>query len=240
MAGKAQLEMKLNTWGGARKGAGRPKKGFRASEPHKQRPFIKASEPLHVVIRVERDLSGLRKRDIFHAVRDATITTARRENFRIIHVSIQGDHVHLLVEATDRMALARGMQGFQISAAKRINRITVRRGERRTGRVFSDRYYARVLNSPRSVRHALSYVLNNWRHHGYADHHPWYIDPFSSGFTFSGWTELDDSPVLFKPPIPYDGLVTWLPRTSLLKTGWQRHGTISYEEVPGERCVMTP
>jgi REP element-mobilizing transposase RayT len=50
-------------------------------------------------------------------VRDASITAALRERFRIIHVSLQRDHVHMLVEAEDKAALARGMQGFQISAA---------------------------------------------------------------------------------------------------------------------------
>jgi hypothetical protein len=43
-------------------------------------------------------------------IRQATLTTARREDFRIIHLSIQRTHVHLLVEAQDKGALASGMQ----------------------------------------------------------------------------------------------------------------------------------
>jgi hypothetical protein len=43
--------------------------------------------------------------------------------------------VHLLVEAKDKAALARGMQGFQISAAKQLNRAISKRrpGPRRRG-----------------------------------------------------------------------------------------------------------
>ena len=63
-------------------------------------------------------------------------------------------------------ALARGMQGLQISAARRINAaITKRSGHERSGKVFSDRYHAQANKSRRQARHALAYVLNNWRRH---------------------------------------------------------------------------
>src|SRR5690349_1787857 len=108
MPGKAQLEMTLNTWGGARKGAGRPPKGRRSSEPHKTRPLLRRTEPVHVVIRVGESVGSLRRRDTYRALREATITTAKRDDFHIVHISIQGNHAHLIVEAEDRMALARG------------------------------------------------------------------------------------------------------------------------------------
>src|SRR5688572_9072757 len=128
-----QQELKL-TRGGKRPGAGRPKKGLRASEPHKRRPRVRASEPNHVVLRSAPAVNNLRRREIYHAVRKAMITTFVRENFRIVHISLQGTHVHLLVEADDKMALARGMQAFQISAAKHINAaISKRRKARRRG-----------------------------------------------------------------------------------------------------------
>jgi hypothetical protein len=41
--------------GGKRKGAGRPKKGFRASERHKKREALPARCPAHVTLRVEGD-----------------------------------------------------------------------------------------------------------------------------------------------------------------------------------------
>jgi hypothetical protein len=70
------------------------------------------------------------------------------------------DHLHLLVEAADERALARGMQGFSIRLAKGINR----RMER-SGRVFGDRYHSVILTSPKQVRRALAYVLQNAKRH---------------------------------------------------------------------------
>src|SRR5215510_6843908 len=98
--------------GGKRKGAGRPKRGPRASERHKRRERFRASEPQHVVLRAAAAVGRLRKRHIYMALRDAMITTFPRENLRIVHISIQSNHIHLLVEASDRKALATGMQGF--------------------------------------------------------------------------------------------------------------------------------
>ena len=111
----------LDLWkkrGGKRRGAGRPPKGPRAGSPHKQRPYLHARYPVHVTLRVVAAVGNLRRRCVYEAIREATLTTARRENFRIIHLSVQRTHVHLLVEADDKAALASGMQGFQISAAK--------------------------------------------------------------------------------------------------------------------------
>src|SRR6188474_401100 len=107
--------------GGKRRGAGRPPKGRRSGSPHKQRPYLHARYPVHVTLRVVAAVGNLRRRCVYQAIREATLTTARRENFRIIHLSVQRTHVHLLVEADDKAALASGMQGFQISAAKHLN-----------------------------------------------------------------------------------------------------------------------
>jgi hypothetical protein len=74
--------------------------------------------------------------------------------------------VHRLVEAANKTALSRGMQGFQVSAAKHINRAySDQRGleRRRRGNVFTDRFHEEVIRTPRQARHTLSYVLNNWR-----------------------------------------------------------------------------
>src|ERR1700753_209543 len=96
--------------GGRRRGAGRPPKGPRAGSPHKERPYLHARYPVHVTLRVVGAVGNLRRRCVYQAVREATLTTARRENFRIVHLTIQRTHVHLLVEADDKSALARGMQ----------------------------------------------------------------------------------------------------------------------------------
>ncbi len=108
---------------------GRPPKGARAGAPHKPRPELKRYQPVHVVLRVVKDIGSLRKRHMYKALREATIAVALRELaykdtgvFRIVHISIQRDHIHLIVEADHKLALSRGMQSFQISAAKHLNR----------------------------------------------------------------------------------------------------------------------
>src|SRR6187402_1924534 len=233
-----QMTMTFRTRGGRRPGAGRPPRGPRSSERHKARPAHNCRHPVHVTTRVVDDVANLRHRDFYLQLREATIVTARREDFRIVQMSIQRNHLHLIVEAEHKEALSRGMQGFSISAAKRVNAaITARTGVRRTGRVIADRFHARALTSPRAVRHALAYLLNNWRRHG-EDRaglpRTWKVDPFSSGPLFFGWKELEHSPVLWPLRETYHPLIVLRPRTWLLARGWQEHHPlISVHEVPG-------
>src|SRR5215470_16618655 len=215
--------------GGKRRRAGRPPKGERAGSPHKKRPFLHARYPVHVVLRVVSAVGNLRRRCVYRAIREATLTTARREYFRIVHLSIQRNHIHLLVEADNKQALAAGMQGFQISAAKHLNAAISKGkpGPRRRGTVFPDRYHAEIITSPRQARHTLSYVLNNWHKH-HEDCRPpmssWTIDWFSSAVMFPDWAEYGDAPFLWRGPETYDPLFVRQPRTWLLRVGWQRGG----------------
>src|SRR5262247_434373 len=103
--------------GGKRTGAGRPKKGPRASERHKTRPSLKARFPVHGILRVEKDVGNLRQAHAYHAIREALEVVKGRSDFRVIEISVQRYHVHLVVEAANEIALARGMQSLQISAA---------------------------------------------------------------------------------------------------------------------------
>ncbi len=227
-----QQVLQFSKRGGARPGAGRPKKGKRASESHKRRPAVKPSEPVHVTLRAVEGLPRLRTRAAYKAVREASITVLGREDCRIVHLSIQRNHVHLIVEANDRMALARGMQAFQISAAKHINAAL----GRRRGQVFADRYHAERITSRKQARHALAYVLNNWRRHreDRADFaRAWRIDPFSSAWAFEGWKELEESPALWRLRATYQPMPVWRPKSWLLSTGWRMYGLVRVDEVPG-------
>jgi len=213
---------------------GRPKK--HGGVPHVRRPVLSSRHPVHVVLRVVGAVGSLRRRHAYRAVRAATIVVAERDDFRIVHLSLQRTHIHMLVEAADRRALARGMQSFQISAAKQLNRAISkdRPGPRRRGRVFSDRYYAEVITSPRQARHALAYVLQNWRkHHEDRDTRfvGWDFDWFSSAWVFPDWLECTD-PFFHPPPPTYEPLIVRRPTTWLLSIGWKRYGLISYREVP--------
>jgi REP element-mobilizing transposase RayT len=223
--------------GGKRRGAGRPPKGTRAGSPHKERPYLNARYPVHVVLRTVAAVGNLRRRRVYQAIREATITTARREDFRIVQLSIQRTHIHLLVEADHKRALSSGMQGFQISAAKQLNAAISKGtpGPRRRGPVFPDRYHAEIITSPRQARHALSYIMNNWRKHREDQVSPmstWTIDWFSSAVMFPGWSEYGDEPLLWRGPDTYDPLLVYQPRTWLLREGWKKSGPISTRDVP--------
>ncbi|MEO8550489.1 MAG: transposase [Kofleriaceae bacterium] len=240
--------------GEKREGVGRPKRHPRASERHQVRPPIKPYEPQHVTMRAHADVS-LRKHEVFRAVREATFAAAQFDErartsatpssamsrlgraFHIVHFSIQRTHIHLLVEASDRTALSKGMQAFGISAARQINaRLRARTGQPRKGSVFADRYHVRPLKTPRQVRNCLLYVLNNWKHHGeYAPRdrngNTWRVDPYSSGPAFDGWKQRD---VLDASAAnPYAGPLVWLPKTWLLAEGWRRYGLLDVDEIPG-------
>jgi hypothetical protein len=149
---------------------------------------------------------------------------------RLVHYSIQGNHLRAVVEAADREALGRGMKALAIRFAKAVNR-----GLRRTGPVVSDRYHAVVLKAPAQVRNALRYVLLNARRHAAQGRRDRTLagavrlDPASSGRWFDGWSwrpraELDPAGV----PAPTSG-----PRTWLLAVGWRRRGLIDPSDVPG-------
>jgi putative transposase len=228
-----------------RRGPGRPPKGRRAGSPHKARPEINRHKAVHIVLRAVPEVGSLRKRFIYRALREATLTVALRElhdtedgGFRIVHMSIQRTHVHLIVEADNKRALSRGMQSFQISAAKHINRVyseKLRLVVRRRGEVFPDRYHEEVIETPKQARHALSYVLNNWRKHreDRGDvQRTWKVDPFSSGALFGGWKELEGHAVFWPLPRTYEPPIMYLPTSWLLRVGWQRHGLIQTSEVP--------
>jgi REP element-mobilizing transposase RayT len=227
-------------WGGKREGAGRPPKGKRSSERHKTRPRVLGSQPVHVICRVARDVGSLRKNYMFAALRWATIAVAKHEDFRIVHFSIQGTHLHLIVEAENRTALSKGMKALLISGAKQIHAaIYERTGTRRKGKVFTDRFHMRILKTPREVRNAIAYVLNNWRHHDEdrANHaKAWKVDPFSNAWQFNGWKQREGEWLPYRTPRTYLSLVTWFPKSWLLREGWRKHGLISIHEIPGARA----
>jgi REP-associated tyrosine transposase len=230
---------------GRRRKPGRKPNGARAGSPHKTRPTLTKHCAVHVVLRVVAAVGNLRRRDAYRAIREATIAVALRElnakidgSFRIIHISIQRTHVHLLVEADHKMALSRGMQSFQISAAKHLNRAASKGlEERRRGTVFPDRFHQEIIRSPTQARHALSYVLNNWRKHREDRQRSWNVDPFSTGVLFGGWRQRDDEVLLWRWRDTYDPLVVYLPTTWLLRAGWRKGGPrVDWHEVPSRRA----
>jgi len=93
----------------------------------------------------------------------------------VIHYSVQGNHVHFLVEAEGNRELSRGMQGLNVRMAIALNRLM-----RRRGKVFADRYHAVVLKTPTQTKRALHYVVHNRQHHAPGRYAPDWRDPFAS------------------------------------------------------------
>jgi hypothetical protein len=146
--------------------------------------------------------------------------------FRVVHYSIQTNHVHLIVEAAGKQALGSGMKSIGSRLARAVNRVFSR-----VGPVVDGRYHLRVLRTPREVRNAIAYVLLNVRKHwrqrrGTAP--PGRVDEASSGRWFNGWRRRVRGPTRGgeAPEVA-------APRSWLLSQGWRRHGLIDPAEVPG-------
>jgi putative transposase len=114
---------------------------------------------VHLTLRARRGLPSFRSERLFAVIREA-IGAASGASFRVVHFSVQSDHLHLMVEAADAPCLSSGTQGLAVRTARAINRVVGRRGA-----VWGDRYHARPLSSAREVRHGLVYVIMNVKKH---------------------------------------------------------------------------
>jgi len=125
---------------------------------------------------------------------------ANRDDAHIVHFSVQGNHMHMLVEAADRRALSSAMRSLTIRMARGLNEVM-----RSSGKVVDHRYHARPLRSPTEVYNALGYVRNNRRIHALRSGRPCAtgVDPCSS----------DSGALTFRTPAP----TSWL-----LDRGWRR------------------
>jgi REP element-mobilizing transposase RayT len=217
-----QLELDFRRHGGKRKGAGRKPKNAEAGIPHRQRSAKKRSEPLHVTVRLADGLPSLRRGDALKLVLAALSASSDRHGMRIIHYSVQGNHLHLLVEADDRACVARGMNALLSPLARALNKLWGR-----SGKVFPERYHDEVISTPTQARNALRYVLQNGKKHGVVA--PSSIDLCSSAPTFDGWIERPSIAALTTAPVV---AATAPASTWLLTTGWRRHGLLDMRELP--------
>jgi REP element-mobilizing transposase RayT len=134
--------------------------------------------PIHVTVRVRKGVPNLRSRKAVRVVSKCFEAACERLGMRLTQYSIQANHIHLIVEAADRLALSRAMKGLCVRIAKRLNRATGRKGS-----VFADRYHAHILRTPREVRNAVRYVMENSRIHAERRGETWFrkIDPYAGG-----------------------------------------------------------
>jgi len=108
----AQLELTLRPrsgWGGRRPGAGR-KPGAHPPVPHRPRGGVAERCPMHVTLKVRPGLPSLRMVALVHEVERSFRAACDRGDFRLVHYSLLSNHAHLIIEAADASALARGMK----------------------------------------------------------------------------------------------------------------------------------
>ena len=189
--------------GGRREGAGRPR-GPNPKIPHRARVVFGRMTPVHVTVKMAPHVYNLRSRRSFRVIERALYHAAHGWEARLIQFSVQGNHIHLLIEAPDQNTLSTCVQRFSIRTAKGLNRMMNKRG-----RVFADRYHAHLLRTPTEARRARTYLRVNALKHAIdgdargSSRAAGWVDPYSS----------DAAALSFALPRP----ATWL-----MRTGWRR------------------
>src|SRR5262249_27982078 len=216
------------TWGGPRENSGRKPTGQfgydhrgrpHSGVSHGTRPELNPRHPLHVTLRAVNGSPNMRNFAIAREIGKLLKRRARRDlPCRVVHFTIQKDHIHMIVEAVDRIALSRGVQGLASGIARVVNRTAGC-----AGGLWRDRYHARPLRPPREVRNCLISVLRNGLKHGST---ACAVDPCSSAAWFDGFA---DQPALRSDPAPIVPPKTWL-----LATGWRARagGALRADEAP--------
>lgn len=183
-----------------------------------KRETVTSRSPIMITVKLKSGLRNLRC-GVIHEQLKKGFLGAKKFGFRVVHYSLEGNHVHIFAEVDDKDALAKGMMSFGSSFGKAI-----RKFNGGTGPVFMGRYHVRVLKNPTQTKQALAYVLFNR-----AKHTKWHpeINEYSSNVHFKEWDKL-----LGKKRGPvykgYAGLNRELPsylsppRSWLAKAGWMK------------------
>lgn len=210
---------------------GRPR--IPGATSHRARETFARLTPAHVTLRVLPGVHSLRGCALFRTIHRILAGTSSAA-FGLVDYSVQRNHFHFNVEAVSNVALSRGVQSLAIRLARAINRRMGRRGK-----VFAQRFFSRVLRTPRDARNARRYVLNNARRHarGAVRNHTDWRDPCSSAPFFDHWSIPPGTPRA--PPTQHDCALARLPsaaaspRTYLLREGWKAAGTLILTDCPG-------
>lgn len=216
-----QMQFKgVSGWGGKRRGAGRP--NLSGTVAHAKREAVNFNLPLHITMALSEGIATIRRPGVLKLFKNCVQAAARFE-FHILHFSIQSNHVHIIAEARNNKALARGMQSLASSFAKKLKERMNAWGDPITGAVFKARYHLRTIGNPTQMKHTLKYVLlNTAKHLDMIEH----VDRFSSAAAFTQWRALLGS--RFRGLIAEEGrrppvdLGLAAARSWLARGGWKR------------------
>src|SRR4051812_40222937 len=125
--------------------------------PHSTRPEHDERHPVHVSMKRVRCAPSFRSQRL-HVLLVAHFAAAVKRGIKVLHYSIQHDHLHLMIEGKDKKELANGLKLLFSRIAFAVNRVA-----RRHGSLFRERHHRRALTTPTEVRRALVYIIFNTR-----------------------------------------------------------------------------
>jgi REP element-mobilizing transposase RayT len=214
--------------------------------PHARREDHDRQHPVHVSMRRVKLAPSFRSDRVFRAIL-GQLARAKRGGVRVVHYSVQHDHLHLIVEGESRHDVSAQMRKLFSRVALAVNAIAKRRG-----RLFRDRHHREELDGPTKMRNALVYVLfNDRKHHAQNggaidDELLSDLDDRSSAAWLDGWDErARPPPDAIARLRARDGDIAGLgapltaPRTWLAQSGWRlrgRGGAIKLHELPRFRA----
>ena len=202
---------------------------------HKTRDDHDWRHPVHVSMRRVKLGPSLRSQRVFAAILSQLARVKRlRAPVRVVHYSVQHDHLHLIVEGQDRHDVSAQMRKLFSRIALAVNAVAKRRGS-----LFRDRHHREELDGPTKMRNALVYVLFNDRKH-HAQNSGAIDEPFFRELddrSSAAWLAAEDWDERARPPPETcarlrarDGDIDGLgaprsaPRTWLAQSGWRLRG----------------
>jgi REP element-mobilizing transposase RayT len=129
--------------------------------PHRVRPTVEGSGGVHVTWKLVDGIPSLRQKRMLQELVRCFRAAKERFGLDLIGYTVMGNHLHLIVGAKSDDSLRRGLQGLGVRLARAVNRTLGR-----SGKVFRERFFARVLRTQRAVYYTVRYALQNARKHG--------------------------------------------------------------------------
>ena len=207
---------------------------------HETREAHDWRHPVHVSMHRVKLAPSLRSERVYQAI-VTQLARVKTQGVRVVHYSVQHDHLHLIVEGQDRHDVSNQMRKLFSRIALAVNGVAKRRGS-----LFRDRHHRRELTSPRATRSALVYVLFNERKHSFQNGGPiseatlTELDDKSSVAWLTGWAANARPPpeTLARLRARYVEAPVSTPLTWLASTGWRKQGggAMRVDEIPRFGC----
>jgi REP element-mobilizing transposase RayT len=150
MTKQTQLNLYKGTRGGRRPGSGRKRIHSRGVS-HRTREVVTKRTPQHINFKFN---CRIKNKECLKLLK-RSIQNAKKTGLKIIHFSLQSNHVHLITEAEDNKTLTQGMRALTITFAKGLKK----------GKIQIERYHLHVLKSIKEAKFAIQYVLFNQQKH---------------------------------------------------------------------------